>query len=161
MGKMIKKFNDGSYLEYDRGSFDDWCVYLTKTDGTRKPPRDTDYFQQLKELSNTYGKNRVYEDDVKVYELTGKSVEDNILNETSEISNSYGEDSLEVDIIFSILYMAMIAEENKAFTRLGKRIKRLGIYKLLIENNSVQQSANFMRGMGWREISDLCNERGF
>ena len=55
----------------------------------------------------------------------------------------------------------MIAEENKAFTRLGKRIKRLGIYKLLIENKSVQQSANFMRGMGWREISDLCNERGF
>ena len=161
MGKMIKKFNDGSYLEYDRGSFDDWCVYLTKTNGTRKPPRDTDYFQQLKELSNTYGKNRVYEDYVKVYELTGKSVEDNILNEISEISNNYGEDSLEVDIIFSILYMAMIAEENKAFTRLGKRIKRLGIYKLLIENNSVQQSANFMRGMGWREISDLCNERGF
>ena len=158
---MIKKFNDGSYLEYDRGSFDDWCVYLTKTDGTRKPPRDTDYFQQLKELSNTYGKNRVYEDYVKVYELTGKSVEDNVLNEISKISNNYGEDSLEVDIIFSILYMAMIAEENKAFTRLGKRIKRLGIYKLLIENNSVQQSANFMRGMGWREISDLCNERGF
>lgn len=161
MGKMIKKFNDGSYLEYDRGSFDDWCVYLTKTDGTRKPPRDTDYFQQLKELSNTYGKNRVYEDYVKVYELTGKSVEDNVLNKISKISNNYGEDSLEVDIIFSILYMAMIAEENKAFTRLGKRIKRLGIYKLLIENNSVQQSANFMRGMGWREISDLCNERGF
>ncbi len=161
MGKMIKKFNDGSYLEYDRGSFDDWCVYLTKTDGTRKPPRDTDYFQQLKELSNTYGKNRVYEDYVKVYELTGKSVEDSVLNEISKISNNYGEDSLEVDIIFSILYMAMIAEENKAFTRLGKRIKRLGIYKLLIENNSVQQSANFMRGMGWREISDLCNERGF
>ena len=161
MGKMIKEFNDGSYLEYDRGSFDDWCVYLTKTDGTRKPPRDIDYFQQLKNLSNTYGSDRVYDDYVKVYELTGKSVDDNVLNEISEISNKYGEDSLEVDIIFSILYMAMIAEENKAFTKLGKRIKRLGIYKLLIENNSVQQSANFMRGMGWREISDLCNERGF
>lgn len=161
MGKMIKEFNDGSYLEYDRGSFDDWCVYLTKTDGTRKPPRDTDYFQQLKELSNTYGSDQVYKDYVKVYELTGKSVEDNVLNEISEISKKYGEDSLEVDIIFSILYMAMIAEENKAFTKLGKRIKRLGIYKLLIENNSVQQSANFMRGMGWREISALCNERGF
>lgn len=161
MGKMIKEFNDGSYLEYDRGSFDDWCVYLTKTDGTRKPPRDIDYFQQLKNLSNTYGSDRVYDDYVKVYELTGKSVDDNVLNQISEISNNYGEDSLEVDIIFSILYMAMIAEENKAFTKLGKRIKRLGIYKLLIENNSVQQSANFMRGMGWREISALCNERGF
>jgi len=161
MGEMIKEFNDGSYLEYDQGSFDGWCVYLTKTDGTRKPPRDIDYFQQLKNLANTYGSDRVYEDYVKVYELTGKSVEDYVLNLISEISNGYGADSLELDIIFSILYMAMIAEENKAFTRLGKRIKRLGIYKLLIENNSVYQSANFMRGMGWREISDLCNERGF
>ena len=57
--------------------------------------------------------------------------------------------------------MAMIAEEQKKFTRLGKRIKRLGIYKLLIENRSVSESANFMRGMGWRDIATLCEERGF
>lgn len=161
MGKIIKEFNDGSYLEYNRGRFDDWCVYLTKTDATRKPPRDTDYFQQLKELSNTYGSDRVYGDYVKVYELTGKSVEDNVLNQISEIANNYGADSLEVDIMFSILYMAMISKENRISTKLGKRIKRLGIHELLIGNKSVQYSANFMRDMGWREISDLCNERVF
>ena len=33
MGQLIKSFVDGSYLEYDRGSFDDWCVYLTKSSG--------------------------------------------------------------------------------------------------------------------------------
>ena len=161
MGEIIKEFNNGSYLEYDQGSFDNWCVYLTKTDGTRKPPYDTDYFQQLKELSNTYGADRLYRDYVKVYELTGNSIDDNVLNLISEISNDYGAHSIEVDIIFSILYMAMIAEENKAFTKLGKRIKRLGIHELLIENKSVQYSANFMRDVGWREISDLCNKRGF
>ena len=40
MGQLIKHFPDGSFLEYDRGGFDDWCVYLTDASGKRKPPRD-------------------------------------------------------------------------------------------------------------------------
>lgn len=161
MGQRIKSFWDGSYLEYDRGSFDDWCVYLTKSNGSRKPPRDVDYFNQLKQLAAKYGVERIYNDYVRVYNLTGKQVDENALSEISRIASVYGDDALEVDVIFSILYMAMIAEEQKKFTRLGKRIKRLGIYKLLIENRSVGEAANFMRGMGWRDIDHLCRERGF
>ena len=161
MGQKIKDFLDGSYLEYDRGSFDDWCVYLTKSNGSRKPPRDVDYFQQLKDYAARYGEDTIYNDYVKVYDLTGTELEPSVLQEISNIASSYGNDALEIDIIFSILYMAMIAEENKANTRLGKRIKRLGIYKLLIENCSVHNYANFMRGMGWRDIAALCDERGF
>lgn len=40
MGQIIQRFRDGAFLEYDRGSFDDWCVYLTEPSGSRKPPRD-------------------------------------------------------------------------------------------------------------------------
>jgi hypothetical protein len=57
--------------------------------------------------------------------------------------------------------MAMIAEEQKQYTKLGKRIKRLGIHMLLIEQLSVHEAANIMRGMGWRDIAVLCDERGF
>lgn len=162
MGQLIKTFNDGSYLEYDRGSFDDWCVYLTKPDGNRKPPRDMDYFNQLKELARKYGVEKVYWDYVEVYKITGKEVHNSELNVITEIAETYApEDILLVDTIFSILYMAMIAEERKRNTRLGKRIKRLGIHKLLLENCSVPEAANFMRGMGWRDIDALCRERGF
>lgn len=161
MGQLIKSFVDGSFLEYDRGSFDDWCVYLTKNDGSRRPPRDVDYFNQLKQYAGKYGTDRIYRDYVRVYELTGKNVEQNALEVITSIASAYGEDALNIDIILSILYMAMIAEERKKYTRLGKRIKRLGIYKLLIENRSVAESANFMRGMGWRDIDYLCRERGF
>ncbi len=161
MGQLIKSFSDGSFLEYDRGSFDDWCVYLTKSNGSRRPPSDVDYFGQLKQLANKYGANQIYNDYVRIYNLTGKQVEEHPLIAISQIATSYGSDTLEVDVIFSILYMAMIAEEQKKFTRLGKRIKRLGIYKLLIENRSVSESANFMRGMGWRDIARLCENRGF
>ena len=75
--------------------------------------------------------------------------------------SNYGTQALEFSKIFSILYMGMLAEENKAHTRLGKRIKRLGMHKLLIENESVDTAANFMRKMKWYEIDSLCRSRGF
>ncbi len=161
MGQTIKTFQDGLALEYDRGKFDEWCVYLTKPSGERKPPRDIDYFSQLKQVADKYGTDKVYSDYTRVYDLTRKTVSQESLRKISAIAGSYGEDALLVDVIFSILYMAMIAEEQKANTRLGKRIKRLGIYKLLIENKSAHEAANFMRGMGWRDIAKLCEERGF
>lgn len=27
MGRLIKKFPNGAFLEYDNGSFDSWCIY--------------------------------------------------------------------------------------------------------------------------------------
>lgn len=161
MGQVIKTFEDSSFLEYDRGKFDDWCVYLTNPSGVRKPPRDMDYFSDLKMLSSRYGNDQLYQDYVQVYDWTGKQAESGVLKSITTLAQKYGNDSILVDKILSILYMAMIAEERKAGTRLGKRIKRLGIYKLLMENKSVYESANFMRGMGWRDIARLCEERGF
>lgn len=161
MGQKIKTFADESYLEYDQGSFDEWCVYLTKSDGIKRPPKDTDYFSRMRDFANKYGSNRIYNDYVRVYDLTGKQVEKTTLSKITVISASYGNDALEIDVILSILYLAMISEERKKNTRLGKRIKRLGIHKLLIENQSVSESANFMRGMKWYEIDKLCTERGF
>ena len=161
MGTRIKDFPDGAFLEYDNGQFDEWCVYMNQPNGTRRPPLDRDYFTQLQSFAGKYGADRIYEDYVSVYNLVGKEVDNNDLNEITNIASAYGSDALELDKIFSILYMAMIAEERKAFTKLGKRIKRLGVHKLLIEGETVQQAANFMRGMGWRDIDALCRERGF
>ncbi len=161
MGQLIKQFQDGSFLEYDNGKFDNWCVYLTNPDGNRRPPRDTDYFNELKSFAEAYGVLKVYDDYVRVYGMTGSQIDEKVLTNISLIANSYGQDALQMDIMLSILYMAMIAEERKENTRLGKRIKRLGIHALLIESRSVSDAANFMRGMGWRDIDRLCRERGF
>lgn len=162
MAIRIKNFSDGSFLEYDRGSFDNWCVYMTNTEGIRKPPKDTEYFMQLVEYSKKYGNDRIYQDFVKVYDMTNNELDDNVLNKITDISSKFKEeDTLEINKIFTILYTAMIAEERKKNTRLGKRIKRLGIHKLLKENETVVNAANFMRGMGWRDIDALCKERGF
>ena len=161
MGIKIKDFPDGAFLEYDNGQFDEWCVYMNEPNGRRCPPLDKDYFIQLRSFARKYGVNRIYEDYVSVYNLVGKKVDKSDLYEITNIASMYGNDALELDKIFSTLYMTMIAEERKKFTKLGKRIKRLGVHKLLIEGETVEQAANFMRGMNWREIDMLCRERGF
>lgn len=159
---IIKTFSDGSFLEYDRGKFDDWCVYYTDVNGTRKPPKDIDYFATLKDLARQYGENKVYLDYVSVYERTGREVTNSVLEYITSLAQTYDENQrLQIDVLYSILYMAMVAEERKAYTKLGKRIKRIGIHMLLLENRSVAEAANFMRGMGWRDIDTLCRQRKF
>ena len=77
------------------------------------------------------------------------------------LSLQYGKDSLTINIIFTILYMGMIAEENKAGTVLGKRIKRLGMHFLLISGTTAEYASNFMRGMRAYEIKSICQSCGF
>ena len=120
MGREIKRYHDGSYLEYDRGNFDYWCVYLSRPGRERKPLKDVEYFEKLKEYGAKYGTRRLYLDYVKIYDMTGKKIERKVLEEISSIASGYPEDRLPLDIILTTLYMAMIAEENKAYTKLGK-----------------------------------------
>lgn len=159
---MEKSFEDGSYLEYNQGSFDSWCVYYIDADGRRKAPKDTDYLKDLYRYSKKYGVDKIYSDFVDIYDRTEKSINREVLAYITQISNEYEEqDRLDVDIMYSIIYMAMISEENKRKTRLGKRIKRLGVYSLLKENKTINESAFFMNNMNWREIDKICAERGF
>ena len=159
----IKDFPDGSYLEFAPGKFDEWCVYMVNPNkGVRKPPLDSEYFGFLKAKSTIFGVDKIYADFVTIYEQTGREISSEVLAQIDEIvSNGYGEQWLNFSKVYTILYMAMIAEDKKAHTRLGKRIKRLGIYTLLIEDYPVERAANFMRNMGWKEIDTLCRERGF
>lgn len=158
---IVKQFDDGSYLEYASGKFDAWCVYMVNpAKKFRAPPLDTQYFTFLQNQADTFG-DKVYADFVSIYDATGKEVEQSVLSLIEQIAATYGDKAVEFSKIYTILYMAMIAEERKAFTRLGKRIKRLGVHKLLIEKVNVNEAANFMRGMGWRQIDAMCKERGF
>ena len=158
---IVKRFSDGSYLEFAQGSFDGWCVYVTTPDGVRRPPLDRNYFSFLRRLGVRFGPRRVYDDFVRVYERTGTGVEPAVLSLIASIAAGYPGWELRVEQVLSILYMTMIAEENKAGTRLGRRIKRLGVHCLLLEGMPVEQAADFTRGMSWRDIAAMCDERGF
>ena len=161
MGQMVKTFQDGSFVEYGKGSFDEWCVYLTDIGGERKPLKDVEYFQQLTNIAEKYGKDRVYKDFVDIYDKTGKKIDEKVLKHITEVASTYAGNELLMDQLLSILYMTMIAEENKRNTRLGKRIKRLGVHVLLLEGKPVYEAAYFLNGKKWHEIDVLCKERDF
>ena len=108
-----------------------------------------------------YGADRIYRDFISIYDRTGKEVAPDVLTFIDEVADSYGAMRLRSSQMYTILYLGMVAEERKAGSRLGKRIKRLGVHKLLVEKQSVSNAANFMRGMRWREIDALGMTRGF
>ena len=156
------EFPDKSTLEFDTGHFDNWCVYYKEPGGQRHAPHDTEYFATMATLANTYGTTKVYQDFVSVYNKTGSDVSSDTLQHIKMISSTYNsaEDQLTVLKTLSILYYAMIAEQNKQNTQLGKRIKRLGIHRLLMENIPVKEAATCMIGLKADVIARECCARG-
>jgi len=76
----IKEFQDGSYLEYAEGKFDQWCVYrVNPAKNYRRPPLDVDYFGFLQEQAKVFGARKMYDDFVAFYDLTRKEVEPSVL----------------------------------------------------------------------------------
>ncbi len=161
MSRIITEFADGSYLEYDRGAFDNWCVYLSRPNVARYAPKDYQYFKRLHEYSLTHGAKKVYDDFVSIYDKTTKTLSSEVLAFIKDLTKSYGTDEINVSIDFSIIYMGMVAEENKENTKLGKRVKRLGVYQVLIDEMDYNSAANFSRGKKWRELDEICKSKGF
>lgn len=161
MGQLVFSFKDGSTLEYDSGAFDQWCVYLTRPNQARYAPRDFQYFKRLTEYASKYGSRTLYLDFLVIYDKTTKTLNKSIFDEIVSFCHKYGDDETNIAIDFSIIYMGMVAEENKAFTRLGKRVKRLGVHQVLIDNMNYNVAANFSRGKKWVEIDRICKFNGF
>jgi hypothetical protein len=161
MGRTIKTFSDGSLLEFDRGNFDDWCIFLTRPGHPRFAPKDWQYFTRLQELAGAYGKEKVYADFVVVFDATNKTLDAELLAHINAFSLDYTQDALRADIVFTLLYAGMLAEENKAFAPLGKRIKHLGVYQVVMEDMRPREAATFSVGRPWQTLARLCEARGF
>ena len=89
----IKEFQDGSYLEYAAGNFDQWCVYMVNpSKNFRRPPLDVDYFGFLREQAKIFGSQKIYDDFVSIYNLTSNQIERTVLDYIGKISVAgYGE----------------------------------------------------------------------
>ena len=159
---QIKKFEDGTILEMGRGRFDDYCVYLKRFKQKKSAPSDVEYFSFFIEKSRKYSSEKIYTDYVTIYEKTTSKIDYDVLEEIEEISMSYDEeDRLDICIWYSVIYLGMAAEENKAYAVLKKRIKRLGMYQILFEKMLATEAATFSIGKKVAELKILCSERKF
>jgi hypothetical protein len=127
MTQLIKKIKNNRSVIFDTGKFDDWCVYLVESDGTKKAPFDETYFSDLYNISQKYNQNKVYNDFVNVYDLTTKTINPLALKLIDEIVETYNqEDQILVEQWFTVIYAGMIAEENKEKAILKKKNKKIG-----------------------------------
>lgn len=159
--QLIQNFPDGSLLLFDDGAFDPWCVYLQRPQQPRYAPKDIEYFSRLNELAAVYGNQKVYRDFVAIYARTAQNIDPSVLKMIHELAAGYAQHRLDAEILFTILYAGMVAEENRNNALLKKRIKRLGIHQLLLEDFTPQQAATFSRGKKWNELDRMCKARGF
>ena len=161
MSRLIHKDPNQYKIEYDQGAFDDWCVYLTRAGSNRYAPKDPEYFTFFQQMANQFGAQTVYNHFAQVYNATTKSIDPNVFALITNISQTYGPNSIDAKIWFIVIYAGMLAEENKAFTKLGKRIKRLGMHQVMIEGIAPNIAANFSKGKTWRALDSEMKVRGF
>jgi hypothetical protein len=161
-GKRVRQlatFGPGKSLGFCSGTFDEWCIYVEHPSYPRYPT-DEWYFSLAKCWTEQHGPQKVYEHFVWVYERTTKTFDLEVSRGIDALAQQYS-DPLEFTIIMHILYLGMIAEENKAHTRIGKGIKRLGMHELLIYDEEPKVAAHSTRGVEWRVIADRCREAKF
>jgi hypothetical protein len=162
MTRLIKNLANNRKVVFDSGKFDNWCVYVVEVDGSRNAPSDTKYFSDLQKISSHYTGSKVYNDFVRIYEVTSRNIDESVLTLIEEIAETYSDSDKKImEQWFTVIYAGMIAEENKAYTKLSKRVKRLGMYQTLVLNMPATEAANYSRGKKWRELNATMQKYGF
>ncbi|MEO7446208.1 MAG: hypothetical protein ABIT96_12925 [Ferruginibacter sp.] len=161
MALPLKIFPGGAAIEFGTGSFDAWCVFLSLPGKKRYAPTDLEYFGDLLHLAGEYGPVKIYNDFLIIYRQTTHEINTALLAQISVLAGTYENHKVEVDILFTLIYAGMIAEENKAGAILKKRIKRLAMHQIFKEGMPVEEAAIFSRGKNWKDLDKLMKEKGF
>ena len=149
--QALKMFKDNTLLLYDRGSFDEFRVsFYDNKLRYRSSPHDAQFFTFFLKMGDH---EKVWRMIVQLASQIDKHTEfQNII--LPQLSGSLAEEK-----VFSALAAAMMAEEKKAKTKLGKRVKLLGCHQVLIQGISPRVAANWSRGKPWKEIAVECEKR--
>lgn len=161
MLREIKRLRNGTVFSYGMGSYDEWCVYESNPEVRAKRVGDYDYFKKIRELGNIYEISDVFETFCSIYNRTTTEIDKDILKDISETCEQYEDDYDKAEYAFCLLYLSMVSEMNKEYSRLGKRVKGLGIHQLLFQKMKIHDIANFTRGKKWFEIAAICEQYGF
>lgn len=157
---LITAFDDRTYLCYTRGAFDNWRVTFLDSEGKQETsPKDTaffDYFLSLMAYGNTGREifniiKRMSKKISKGMDIDFDHLKDEIYEYAEELSIPE-EEKLRFEKAMMSVLAAMLSEEQKAFTKLGKKLKLLGLHQVLIGKMDPKIAANWSRGKPWREI---------
>lgn len=157
---VVKEWQGGDKVEFDSGRFDQWCVYIVREGAGRRAPRDVEYFTYFHELGQRHGAKLVLEYVRSVYRMAAMTIQAASLAHVAEKAQDFGDDSGETEFWGTVLYSAMVAEENNP-KPLEKRVKMLGLHQLLVDGMAPEEAANWSRGKKYPELDAECRRRGF
>ena len=160
-----RMFYDSSYIYYGVGDFDCWQVTIMTWDckdrkWSGKSPTDKEYFEFFIKMSKIYGANAIWNDFWQIFIKTNKETSDEVLKYIHNISQKYGEDSLDIEKKFTVIYLAMVSEENKKRAPNGKLLKALGMYQILFLGKTPWEAATYSRGKDPSVIRKECSSYG-
>jgi hypothetical protein len=150
--KVLRIFEDGQQLVFQRGKFDDYLVSFYKDGKHINSPTDIQFFDFALSLGDNQAVWKL------LYEIA-KSITKT--TEFSELDIPTLNNTLKEKKFFSAYAAAIIAEERRARTKLGKRVKLLGYYQVLVLGYNPQIAANWSREKKWWEIASECKKYGF
>jgi hypothetical protein len=161
--RLFARLHNGYKISFGRGKFDDWCIYFQTPSGVVHYPKDSEYFRSLNTIGISFGHGNLYRNFVSLYDNTAdeESAKPEIIDWIHMMSKGYAEYAFKIENIFGILYAGMVAEERKENKVLGKRIKRLGMFQLLMDREEPDYAANFSRGVKASQLIIECEKRGF
>lgn len=157
------EMDGGVRVYFGRGRIDEYCVFV-ETDSRRYAPKDVEYFDSLKKIAVRHGelgRGKVYAIFQRLYESADGNIRQEVLDTIAEEVNSFGADALLLEHVLVNIYYAMVAEENREpreWFPLGKRMKKIGVYQLLVEDVAPAEAANNSRGRPWRDLLRIYEE---
>ena len=155
--RVIYNFNDGTYMCFDWGKDNEYCVFVRSAQGLNFCPLDKDYFKYAQDLARICTNWKLYMGFLNVYTRVQphqKDVMPEHIDFIAQVSLEYAWIEKEVFLLFMILYAAMIAEENwnDGKTYIGKEIKKVGMFKALIANVDPKEASDILRKTPWKQI---------
>lgn len=153
----------GVSVYFGRGRIDEYCVFV-ETDSRRHAPKDVAYFDSLKTIADRHGelgRDKVYAIFQRLYDSADRNIRQDVLDTIAEEVKNFGGDALLLEHILVTIYYAMVAEESRGPKErfpLGKRLKKIGVYQLLVEDVAPSKAANSSKGRPWRDLLKICEE---
>ncbi len=158
MGSNIPNFATAQGLNTDNQY--KWFVYFDETVSDRNHAGYVENLRKLQKFAAKYSPERIYGDFVKIYDATQYNVNPDTLDLIAVISESYGSDAADMNYLLTIIYFAMLSEQHRKDTKLGKRIKRLAVYQALFDKVQPEEVTYFPPRKWWL-IDAQCSQRGF
>ena len=135
-------------LEYGTDAFERPCINYVNNQLEKQEVQLEDCYTILKELTEVYDANEIYDNFLKIVDRTKKKIRKEDILFVEKIGNQYG---TKVEVVFLILYMMLIQR--------GKERVCLPIYYLFFEDYSIKQCVHMLDDMEEESIRKLGKEK--